>query len=70
MPRSEVALMDLGMLGQPVSYQAAGVAGEIVVDEVEPPVRVRLVDVLEEAQEARSVTGRHREGTGLPITRT
>lgn len=66
-PRRQGLLLDAGMCGQPVADGTAGVAGEIVVDQVEVPLRVRRVEIREEAQKPCRVPGRRREGMDLPI---
>ena len=63
-------VMEAGMLTQPVPNRAAGVAGEIVVDQVEVTLRVRHLDGLKELEEACSIAGGRGEGERLPIAGT
>jgi hypothetical protein len=63
-------LMDAGMRGQPFPNWATGVAGEVVVDEVELALRVRGVDGLKKLEEACGIAGRCGEGERLPIIGT
>src|SRR5947209_7423670 len=62
--------MDAGMLGEPLTNRAAGVTGEIVVDEVEVTHRVRRIDGVQELEEACGVPRWCGEGERLPCRGT
>lgn len=62
--------MDARMRSQPLLDRAAGVTGEIVVDQVEVADRVRCVNGIEELQEAGRIPGRGGEGERLPVAGT
>ena len=63
-------LMDTGMGGEPLPDGTTGVAGQVVVDEVEVTDRIRSIDGLQELEEAGRVAGGRGEGERLPITGT
>src|SRR5919202_3326788 len=60
-------LMEAGMLAQPLPDRATGVAGQVVVDQIELPLRVRSIDGVKELEEACGITGWCREGECLAI---
>jgi hypothetical protein len=49
--------MDAGMRSKPLSNRTTGVAGEVVVDQVEVTDRVRGVDGIEQLEEAGGIPG-------------
>lgn len=63
-------LMHPGMLSEPLPDRTTGVAGEIVVDQVEISIRVRGVNRVEELLEPGRVAGGSGEGQCLTIAGT